>query len=139
MAESAGPDPESGRGNDPGAAESVVRGYWDRIWLERDLDALDDLVADPVVRHTAEGTEVLTRRELRQRLAGAFDAVRATEASIEALAADGDAVWVRLTLRGVSLATVAPMTLVWLAQYRVEGGRIAELWALHQPGVDWAQ
>ena len=131
MTESAGPD--------PGVAESVVRGYWDRIWLERDLDALDDLVADPVVRHTAEGTEVLTRQELRQRLAGAFEAVRASEASIEALTDDGDAVWVRLTLRGVSLATAAPMTLAWMAQYRVENGRIAELWALHQPGIDWGE
>ena len=132
-------DPVADAGPDPGAAESVVRGYWDRIWLERDLDALDDLVADPVVRHTAEGTEVLTRQELRRRLAGAFEAVRASEASIEALTADGDAVWVRLTLRGVSLATAAPMTLAWMAQYRVEGGRIAELWALHQPGVDWGE
>ena len=121
----------------PTAAESAVRGYWERVWLERDLDALEDLVADPIVRHTAEGTETLTRLELRRRLAGAFEAVRASEVSIDALVADGDAVWVRLTLRGVSLATAAPMSLAWLAQYRIEGGRIAELWALHQPGADW--
>ena len=121
----------------PTAAESAVRGYWERVWLERDLDALEDLVADPIVRHTAEGTETLTRLELRRRLAAAFEAVRASEVSMDALVADGDAVWVRLTLRGVSLATAAPMSLAWLAQYRIEGGRIAELWALHQPGADW--
>ena len=121
----------------PTAAESAVRGYWERVWLERDLDALEDLVTDPIVRHTAEGTETLTRLELRRRLAAAFEAVRASEVSMDALVADGDAVWVRLTLRGVSLATAAPMSLAWLAQYRIEGGRIAELWALHQPGADW--
>ena len=121
----------------PTAAESAVRGYWERVWLERDLDALEDLVADPIVRHTAEGTETLTRLELRRRLTAAFEAVRASEVSMDALVADGDAVWVRLTLRGVSLATAAPMSLAWLAQYRIEGGRIAELWALHQPGADW--
>ena len=121
----------------PTAAESAVRGYWERVWLERDLDALEDLVADPMVRHTAEGTETLTRLELRRRLTAAFEAVRASEVSMDALVADGDAVWVRLTLRGVSLATAAPMSLAWLAQYRIEGGRIAELWALHQPGADW--
>ena len=114
-----------------------MRGYWERVWLERDLDALEDLVTDPIVRHTAEGTETLTRLELRRRLAAAFEAVRASEVSMDALVADGDAVWVRLTLRGVSLATAAPMSLAWLAQYRIEGGRIAELWALHQPGADW--
>lgn len=121
------------------SAETVVRAYWERVWLERDLDALEDLVADPVVRHTAEGTQSLTRQQMRQRLAGAFETVRATEVSIDAICADGSTVWIRLTLRGVSLATAAPMSLVWLAQYRIEGGRIAELWALHQPGTDWSE
>lgn len=125
-------------GHAPTAAESAVRGYWERVWLERDLDALEDLVADEVVRHTVEGTARLTRAELRSRLAGAFDAVRASEVSIDALTAEGDTVWVRLTMRGVSLATAAPMSLVWMAQYRTAGGRIAELWALHQAGADWS-
>ena len=127
-----------GDGHDLTPAESVVRGYWDRVWLERDLDALEDLVADRIVRHTAEGTETLTRAEMRRRLAVAFDAVRASEVSIDAMTTEDDTVWVRLTLRGVSLATAAPMSLVWLAQYRIEGGRIVELWALHQPGADWS-
>lgn len=120
------------------SAESVVRAYWERIWLERDLDALEDLVTDPVVRHTAEGTQSLTRLEYRRRLADAFEAVRATEVSIDSITADGPLAWVRLTLRGVSLATAAPLSLAWLGQYRVERGRIAELWALHQPGADWS-
>ena len=120
------------------SAESVVRAYWERVWLERDLDALEDLIADPLVRHTAEGTLSLTRREFRLRLADAFEMVRATEVSIDAITADGPTVWIRLTLRGVSLATAAPMSLAWLAQYRIEAGRIAELWALHQPGTDWS-
>ena len=131
-------------GNDQAAStpetspESVVRAYWERVWLERDLDALEDLVTDPVVRHTAEGTQSLTRREYRRRLADAFEAVRATDVSIDSITADGALAWVRLTLRGVSLATAAPMSLAWLGQYRVEDGRIAELWALHQPGADWS-
>ena len=125
-------------GHDATPTESVVRGYWNRVWLDRDLDALEDLVADRVVRHTAEGTETLTRAELRSRLAGAFDAVRASVVIFDAITAEGATVWVRLTLRGVSLATAAPMSLAWLAQYRIEGGRIAELWALHQPGADWS-
>lgn len=120
------------------SAEAVVRAYWERVWLERDLDALDHLISDPVVRHTAEGTQSLTRQQMRRLLADAFEMVRATEVSIDAICADGPLVWIRLTLRGVSLATAAPMSLVWLAQYRIEGGLIAELWALHQPGTDWS-
>lgn len=118
--------------------ESVVHAYWERVWLGRDLDALDDIVADPIVRHTAEGTEVMARSDLRRRLSAAFEAVCASEVDFDALAVEGDSVWVRLTLRGVSLATAAPMSLAWLAQYRIDGGRIVELWALHQPGADWS-
>ncbi|MDE0666886.1 MAG: nuclear transport factor 2 family protein [Acidimicrobiaceae bacterium] len=119
-------------------AESVVRRYWERIWLERDLDALEGLVSEPVVRHGPDGTETLTRPQLRQRLASAFEAVRACELSFDAITTEGATVWVRLTVRGVSLATAAPMSLAWLAQYRVEGGRIVELWGLHQAGADWS-
>lgn len=131
-------DTDSDHAAGSASAESVVRAYWERIWLERDLDALEDLITDPVVRHTAEGTQYLTRHEYRRQLADAFEAVRATEVSIDAITAVGSAVWIRLTMRGVSLATAAPMSLAWLSQYRVEGGRIAELWALHQPGADWS-
>ena len=121
MADDDGHDPDPTVEDGMTAEESVVREYWERIWLERDLDALEELVADQVVRHTAEGTETLTRLELRRRLAGAFEAVSASEVSIDALVAEGDAVWVRLTLRGVSLPTAAPMSFAWLAQYRTAG------------------
>ena len=61
MADDDGHDPDPTVEDGPTAGESVVREYWERVWLGRDLDALEDLVADQVVRHTAEGTETLTR------------------------------------------------------------------------------
>ncbi len=131
-------DTNSTEGSGEMSAESVVRAYWQQVWLERDLDALEHVVTDPMVRHTAEGTLSLTRRELRRRLAIAFKTLRVAEVNIHGMSADGDAVWIRLTLKGVSLATGAPISLAWIAQYRIEGDRIAELWALHQPGTDWS-
>ncbi|MXZ53897.1 MAG: nuclear transport factor 2 family protein [Acidimicrobiaceae bacterium] len=130
MADNAGQDRISN-------AESVVRSYWERIWLERDLDALQDLVSDPTVRHGPDGTETLTRQQYRQRLAGAFEAIRASDISVHALTADGDTVWIRLTMRGVSLASASPTPVAWMGQYRVSGGRIVEIWSLHQTGIDW--
>ena len=137
MADDGGHDPRPPGG--PGSAdpETVVRAYWHRVWLERDLAAFDDLVAGVVVRHGIEGTETLTREQLRQRLADAHETVRASEVSVDAATADGATVWIRVTLRGVSLATSAPLAVAWLAQYRVEDGRIAEIWSLHQAGLDW--
>ncbi len=136
---SAPPDSGQRGGSDqPASPEAVVRSYWERVWLRGDLDALAELVADPSVRHTSVGSETLTIAELRARLRAASEGVRVNEISFDALAAQGDTVWVRLTLRGVSLAAMSAVSLVWIAQYRVVDGRIAEAWALHQSGVDWS-
>lgn len=119
--------------------ESTVHDYWERVWLDRDLDALRELICDPIVRHTAEGTQVLTRAEFRSRLAAGLSAVRINEVRIDSITETGDTVWARLTLRGVSLASMAPLNVMWLAQYRTDHGRIAETWALHQTGIDWSR
>ena len=120
---------------DPAA---VVRSYWDRVWIDRDLDALDDLVTDPSIRHTADGTATFTTSELKAHLRDALAAIRTERLTIEALTVDGPDVWFRATVHAVSLATMAPVSLAWLAQYRVQDGRIAEAWALHQVNTDWA-
>lgn len=119
--------------------ELTVRDFWKRIWLDGNLDALDELIGDSIVRHTAEGTQVLTRADLRNRLSAGLSAIRANEVNIDALAVAGDTVWAMITLRGVSLAAMAPLCVVWLAHHRIKSGRIAEIWALHQTGTDWSQ
>lgn len=137
MADDRGRDQEPEETHDTADPASVVRSYWERIWLERDLDALEDLVSDPIMRHGPDGTETLTRQQMRQRLAGAFEAICASDVSVHALTADGDTVWMRLTMRGVSLATASALPVAWMGQYRVSGGRIVESWSLHQTGIDW--
>ncbi len=122
--------------SDPAA---VVRSYWDRVWIDRDLDALDDLVTDPSIRHTANGTARFTADELKAHLGDALAAIRTEELKVEAISVDGPYVWLRATVQAVSLATMTPFPLAWLAQYRVEGDRIAEAWALHQPNMDWGE
>ncbi|MDJ0771676.1 MAG: nuclear transport factor 2 family protein [Ilumatobacter sp.] len=120
--------------DDPAA---VVRSYWDRVWLDRDLDALDELATDPSIRHTSHGTNTYTVGELKEHIGDALCAIRTEEVTFDALTVDGPMVWLRATVRAVSLATMTPLDLAWLAQYRVEGGRIAEAWALHQSNMDW--
>ena len=120
--------------SDPAA---VVRSYWDRVWVERDVDAVDDLFTEPSIRHTAHGDHRFTIEELKAHLCDALNAVRAEHVVIEAMSVDGAHVWLRATVHAVSLATMAPLDLAWLAQYRVEGDRIAETWALHQSNMVW--
>ncbi len=118
-------------------AEHVVREYWQRIWVDGDLDSLAEFVADPTVRHTNDGTRELTIDGLRSRISDALRTICGSRVRIDAIRVDDDEVWARITLEGTTLATMAPMTLTWMAQYRLENGKIAEMWALHQPGLDW--
>ncbi len=120
--------------SDPAA---VVRSYWDRVWIDRDVDALDDLATEPSIRHTAHGTNRFTIEELKAHLCDALNAIRTERVSIEAMSVDGPYVWLRATVHAVSLATMTPLDLAWMAQYRVEGDRIAEVWALHQSNMAW--
>ena len=118
--------------------EALVRGYWQRVWLERDLDAIDEFFADPTIRHTVDGTVRHSVAELRRRIDDGLRAVRGTEISVDAVTVVGDTAWTRVTLRGTSLPSMTPMTVTWMAQYRIADGLIAESWALHQAGLDWA-
>lgn len=117
--------------------EAIVRKYWDSIFLERDLDALDTLVTEPSIRHTASGTRRFSRQELKDHFLDAFSAFRAEDVVFEAVSVDGDDVWVRATIHAVSLATMTPISFAWLTQYRVQDGQISEAWSLHQSNMDW--
>ncbi len=118
-------------------AERVVRDYWQKVWVDADLDSLADVVAEPTIRHTIDGTHELTLAALRQRISDALRTICGSEVSIDSITVDGDMVWARVTLKGTTLATMAPLTLTWMAQYRLEGDKIAEMWALHRSGLDW--
>lgn len=120
--------------SDPAA---IVRSYWDRVFLDRDVSALDDLVTEPSIRHTADGTRRFTRDELKAHLRDALHAFRAERVEFEAISVDEPDVWLRATVHAVSLATMTPVSIAWLAQYRIEGDRIAEAWTLHQTNMDW--
>ena len=117
--------------------EEVVRNYWMHVWVDRDLSVLGDYYTDPTIRHTIEGSQTMSVADLAKQLSNGLRAIRGEGFSIDALTVVDEVAWVRLTLRGISLAVMTPMTYTWLAQYRIEDGKIAETWALHQAGIDW--
>ena len=49
-------------------AKDTVVTYTERVWNEGDIDALDDLCADPMLRHEAGGCVSLTLEEQRERV-----------------------------------------------------------------------
>ncbi len=115
----------------------VVQQYWQSVWIERDLSVLGDLYTDPTVRHTVNGSRTVDLATLAANLSESLRAIRGESFNIDKLTVVDDIAWLRLTLRGMSLAAMTPMDITWMAQYRLDGGRIAETWALHQAGLDW--
>lgn len=121
---------------DPAA---VVDRYWQQVWNDGDLDALDDLLADPYVRHSASGNLIRNRKQVRRDVAQYFRVLSEARATIEDRAVAGDTVWTRLTLRGVNVETEESLVFSWLHIARVVDGRIVEAWHLHAPNVDWTK
>lgn len=119
------------------ANEDLVARLWQRIWIDGALDQIGELVADPYIRHTRDGTVTTSPADYARHLESVVRTIRGTEVIVEAIASTGELVFARLTLHGVNLATEAKVKISWITQYRVADGRIAEAWTMHQSGLDW--
>jgi len=124
---------------DAAEARALIQRWFDEVWGEGRLELIDELVADPYVRHTREGTVTRTRAEVKEDFVQYLRALRHAVTSIDDQTVDGDRVWSRLTSRGVSPETGEPVTVTWLQVNRVTGGRIAETWVLFARDVDWTE
>jgi hypothetical protein len=118
-------------------ALALVHRWWDEMWGTGNFDLLDELVTDPVVRHTGAGTEVTTRAAYRARLIELQRTLHRPRTTIDDVAVAADRIWARLTSRGLNLETGERSVLTWMMEFRVVGDRIAELWVLGANGVDW--
>lgn len=116
----------------------VVRRYWEGVWGGGELDLVDELFADPYVRHNRNGTEVLTRARIKQDLVQYWRSLRNAEVTVDDLVAAGDRVWSRVTVRGVGEDSDRHVV-TFLQQARIVDGRYAESWSLAAPDVDWSR
>jgi ketosteroid isomerase-like protein len=119
------------------AALSVSQRWWDDIWRDGNLDAIDELFTEPFVRHTGNGTERESRAAYKRRL-GEFQRVLSrAETTVDDRVVDGDKVWTRATSKGINRETGERSVITWLLIQRIEDDRIAELWVATLPGVEW--
>ena len=115
---------------------TVVREYWMRLWVDGDLGAIGELIADPYVRHSSNGNLVRDHTAVRGDMTGVLDTLSSRAVTVDDQAVAGDTVWTRLTLHGVNVETEEHRTVSWLHVARVSDGRITESWSLNAP-VDW--
>lgn len=116
---------------------ALVARWWN-VWYEGDIDALDEILGDPFVRHGHQGTATRSLKQAKEDMVQYRESVEFAEVRIEAQSVSGDEVWSRVTTTGVNLRTEEPSKLSWLQVCRIADGRIAEMWMLYALGIDWA-
>lgn len=119
--------------SDPGA---VVRSYWERVWNDGDLDAIEELFANPYIRHSANGNVVRNHKQVREDMARYFHSLSNPDATVEDQAVSENTVWTRVTVRGVNVDTAESVVVSWIHVARVADGRIVETWSLNA-ALDW--
>jgi mannose-6-phosphate isomerase class I len=115
----------------------IVDEWQRRAWGDCDLSAVDDLIAEPFVRHGVTGSAKRTHAELKHDLGQYQKALGKPVIIVHDRMADGDKVWSRTTMRGANLQTGEPRTIDFLQIHRLVDGRIVEVWTLHATDVEW--
>ena len=107
------PQPDSARSLNPEAIdmttdnEALVTRLWNQIWIAGEFDDLDQLLADPYVRHTRDGTLSMSPAEYAKHVKAATRTIRGTEVTIVDIASTGDMVFARTPSRRASTSTPA--------------------------------
>jgi hypothetical protein len=122
---------------DAAEARALVGRWFDEVWGQGRLELIDELVAEPYVRHSQQGTVVRTRQEVKEDFVQYLRVIRHAVTTVDDQTVDDDRVWSRLTSKGVSAETGDPVTITWLQINRIADGRLAETWVLTARDVDW--
>ena len=115
----------------------VVDEWQRRAWGDGDLSAVEELIAEPFVRHGVAGSAKRTHAELQHDLRQYQKALGTPVITLHDRVVDGDKVWSRTTMRGANLQSGEPRTIDFLQIHRVVDGKIVEVWTLHATDVHW--
>ena len=117
--------------------DNPVIQLWRTIWLGNPADGLDDVLVDPYIRHTRDGTASITTHEYVEHARQSMRNVRGTELHIDQFVETTDRTFIRVTLIGVNITSGDHVMITVVGEYLLNEGRIAESWSMHQPGLDW--
>ncbi|MEM9202142.1 MAG: nuclear transport factor 2 family protein [Actinomycetota bacterium] len=118
--------------------DNVLIRTWRKLWIDADATGIEALVADPYLRHTADGDVAMAPADYGDHIARVTSHLRGTDVVIADLATIGDMIYARFTLEGINLTTGNPVRIAWIGQYRTVDGKLAESWTLRQTDASWA-
>lgn len=114
----------------------VVKRWWDDLW-GGDLSVVDDLVAEPYVRHTMDGTKTQSRDQFKADMLQYFRVHNKPRVSIDDVGEGADTVWARIRSEGINLETEGTSRITWIQIHRLNDmGQIAETWTMYSRNAE---
>ena len=118
------------------ANKTLVRHFYEEVWVKGNLDAADDVFAPGYVRHDLRATQAIAGPEGQKRIAADFRAAFPDLSfDVEFLLAEGDLVAGRWTASGTHLGawggqppTGRQIRLSAVNVVRFDDGQVVELW-----------
>lgn len=115
--------------------QHIVRRFVEEGWNAGNMDVLDELLAPDFVNHDPANPASSDAQGMKQEVAAQHSAFPDMHVSTEDMVAQGDRVAKRSTFRGTHTgewhgipATGKQITVSTLSLYRIEGGKIQEIW-----------
>ncbi|RBI62295.1 ester cyclase [halophilic archaeon] len=129
----------SGKADDTGREQGLVRRDPEEIWSEGNVDVVDEIYAEDFVLHDPSSPDGTRGREGYREYAATYrDAFPDAEYAVEELVAERDAVAMRYTARGThegELMGIEPtgeeVTVTGMELYHVDDGKITEMWTYY--------
>ena len=112
----------------------TMRLWGDEVWGKGRLELVPNLVAPQYVRHSSEGTRVVTPESYAKEIEESRK--RSPKFVANAQSTDGDLVWVLWSLDVVG-DDGQPIRGRGIQVYRLEDAKLAETWWLSQMGEHW--
>jgi predicted SnoaL-like aldol condensation-catalyzing enzyme len=117
-------------------ARQVAELYTSSVWNEHNFDLADELIADTMIRHQVGEAHVLTRREARQEIEGAWAVVDKIRYSLHLVIADDDGEHVAVVYDAMLSSNGNDGQIAGIEVYRIIDGQIAEIWTCgDKPGL----
>jgi steroid delta-isomerase-like uncharacterized protein len=120
--------------------KTLTRNFYEAL-TEGRLEAIDELVAEDFIEHEATPTEADGRDGLRELFTAMHAAFSDFAMNVEDMVAEGDKVFVRVTMQGIQRAEFMgipsqgkPMLVPVADVMRFEHGRIVEHWGVMDTG-----
>jgi len=122
-----------------GTNKAIVRRFIEEVLNDGNLEVSNDLVAEDFIAHPAPTAGPAGLAGVKEFAAAQRAAAPDWHITIQDIFAEGDKVVVRAFGRGTPrrayfgiAPSKEPITIPWIAMYRVAGGKIAERWTYAQ-------